>query len=490
MLRSLSVPLTEDGDSGLGVPRQVTILKEDAQEVRSDKQFNIFVKAISWPSEGRGLLHVLSPLLYSNEFKIRSAVGSYFFHRDDSQVIVSRSDIDSQTDQQVVAKLDVLSSGVSIDCSVSQPDPASCEVWEEVARDSGGKPLASKDVVRFGSYKVRVVDIVLSEESIRHRLQGSKMVKPFSNLEDQLETSSEHTIAVSESASTTGPVCRICFEPGEDNHNVLLSPCICSGSLRYIHVECLRRWLDGQLQVKQFENGGGSYLIRTITCEICKSVYSKSVYESILIPRPNCPHIILEDFVPTNASVSSGGQQVLQPTSKMHIVPLIKGKPIRLGRSKENDIVLGDISVSRVHATINLTDSGVRLVDLNSKFGTLVQLPPKFSHSLDAEPLRFQVGSCLIELHVASPGRIERMMPERFLQEKGVVKLMRSKVPNERIIEAERLRRSRSMSYATPTSPAATLNNSFVRSPRSVREALLDDEDDMEQPPLDINRST
>lgn len=490
MLRSLSVPLTEDGDSGLGASRQVNILKEDVPEARQDKQVNIFVKAISWPSEGRGLLHVLSPLLYSNEFKIRSAIGSYFFHRDDSQVIVSRSIIDSQPDQQVVAKLDVSSNGVTIDCSSSHPDPTSCDVWEEVQRDSSGKPLSCNDFIRFGSYRVRVVDIVLSEASIRQRLEGTKMVKPFSHLEDQLETSSEHTVDVSESASASGPVCRICFEPSEENHNVLLSPCICSGSLRYIHVECLRRWLEGQLQVKQFEHGGGSYLIRAIKCEICKSVYSKSVYESILIPRPNCPHIILEDFVPSNASVSSGGQQFLPSSSKMHIVPLIKGKPIRLGRSKENDIVLGDISVSRVHATINLTDSGVRVVDLSSKFGTLVQLPQKFFHSLDDHPLRFQVGSCLIEIHVASPGRIERMLPERFLQEKGVVKLMRSKVPNERIIEAERLRRSRSMSYATPTSPAATLNNSFVRSPRSVREALLDDEDDMDHPPLELNRSS
>jgi len=36
--------------------------------------------------------------------------------------------------------------------------------------------------------------------------------------------------------------CRICFEP-ETPENQLISPCRCTGSMRWIHEECLKTWL-------------------------------------------------------------------------------------------------------------------------------------------------------------------------------------------------------------------------------------------------------
>ena len=34
--------------------------------------------------------------------------------------------------------------------------------------------------------------------------------------------------------------CRICF--GDGTEGKLLSPCLCKGSMRFVHVECLQRW--------------------------------------------------------------------------------------------------------------------------------------------------------------------------------------------------------------------------------------------------------
>jgi hypothetical protein len=473
MLRSPSVPVTDDGDSAAGSAHQPNILKEESVASRSEKLFNLNVKAISWPIEGRGLLHIMSPLLYMREFKIRGAHGSYFLYRDDSKIFLSRSEFETDDGKELIGRLDVSGNGFVFDCSPYRTESGTGEIWEEVNKEPEGRSLAPADIMRFGSYKVTLVDVVVTEEALRDRAIGSTTLKPFPHLDDQQDLQSEHTGSLSEAPSTSGPVCRICFEPSDDNGNLLLSPCSCAGSLRYIHVECLRRWLHGQLQVKQFDNGGGSYVIRTIACEICKSIYSKSVYESILIPRPQVPHIILEDFSVQQSSVA--GTNISQPTSKIHIVPIVKGKPIRLGRSKENDIVLADISVSRLHAAIHLSDNGVKLTDLNSKFGTLVKLPNTFFHPANGQTLRVQIGSALIELNGQYPSRLERLLPDRFLQEKGIVRMVRSRSPNERIVEADRLRRARSASNVTPTSPAATINDTFVRSPQSFREALRDE---------------
>ena len=330
---------------------------------------------------------------------------------------------------------------------------------------------------------MKVAELVLTDNTT-----SSVSIQPFAN--EIADNQSEHTVAVSETASVTGPICRICFEPAEEANNALLSPCNCAGSLRYIHVACLRRWLEGQLQVKQLDNGGGSYLIRTITCEICKSSYSKSVYGSILIPRPNTAHVILEDSVVPQLPVSPNSQ-FSQPIAKLHIVPIAKGRPVRIGRSKDNDVVLADISVSRQHAELVLTDDGVRVTDLGSKFGSLVQLPHKIFHPVNGSPLRVQIGSALVEIVAAYPTRMERMMPERFLQDRGAVRVLRSKSPNERIVEADKLRRTRSLS--NPLSPSATMNISFIRSPAPDDEQDINGSQDINRSPEDdrgINRSS
>jgi len=47
---------------------------------------------------------------------------------------------------------------------------------------------------------------------------------------------------------------------------------------------------------------------------------------------------------------------------------------IRIGRGHESDVRISDISVSRCHSVIRLTDDAFVLEDNNSKFGTLLQV--------------------------------------------------------------------------------------------------------------------
>ena len=38
------------------------------------------------------------------------------------------------------------------------------------------------------------------------------------------------------------PACRICMDGLDDSDIPLISPCLCRGSLRYVHAGCLNRW--------------------------------------------------------------------------------------------------------------------------------------------------------------------------------------------------------------------------------------------------------
>ncbi|KAJ8921019.1 hypothetical protein NQ315_015815 [Exocentrus adspersus] len=55
-------------------------------------------------------------------------------------------------------------------------------------------------------------------------------------------------------SNSTGDICRICHCEA-DAENPLLSPCYCSGSLKYVHQACLRQWLAAS---------------DTRSCELCK----------------------------------------------------------------------------------------------------------------------------------------------------------------------------------------------------------------------------
>ncbi|KAK9888659.1 hypothetical protein WA026_000888 [Henosepilachna vigintioctopunctata] len=55
-------------------------------------------------------------------------------------------------------------------------------------------------------------------------------------------------------SNSNGDICRICHCEA-DQDNPLLSPCYCSGSLKYVHQSCLRQWLAAS---------------DTRSCELCK----------------------------------------------------------------------------------------------------------------------------------------------------------------------------------------------------------------------------
>jgi len=72
---------------------------------------------------------------------------------------------------------------------------------------------------------------------------------------------------------------------------------------------------------------------------------------------------------------------------------------ITIGRAINNDLVLPSGNISKFHAYVNVTSSGVYLTDAKSTYGTYVsgkQLPPKEKHLLrSSESLRFGNINCL-----------------------------------------------------------------------------------------------
>ena len=93
--------------------------------------------------------------------------------------------------------------------------------------------------------------------------------------------------------------CRICLSDTHTKKDPLISPCQCSGSVQYIHVNCLREWLKTKLETTA--NGKSTiYTSDTPTCELCKSPFPLLIcmdgtnISLMTILQPNKPFIVLQ----------------------------------------------------------------------------------------------------------------------------------------------------------------------------------------------------
>lgn len=160
--------------------------------------------------------------------------------------------------------------------------------------------------------------------------------------------------------------------------NPLFSICACAGSTKFIHLNCIRQWLDGKLHKKQSEFVF-SYNWKNLECELCKTRFKDThwhkgqQYNILNYKRPDDgAYIILESFTNT-------------PHKTIHAISIPKNNLRKLrtmsftvGRENTVDIRITDISVSRTHSHINYNSGNFYVADNNSKFGTLVLVQQPF----------------------------------------------------------------------------------------------------------------
>jgi len=64
--------------------------------------------------------------------------------------------------------------------------------------------------------------------------------------------------------------CRICYDSIDElTKNPLVSPCNCTGSMKLIHLNCLREWINSYKTVQETPNSR-SYFWEQLKCELCK----------------------------------------------------------------------------------------------------------------------------------------------------------------------------------------------------------------------------
>lgn len=95
--------------------------------------------------------------------------------------------------------------------------------------------------------------IFFESKTVKSNVLNDKIDKISEAKIHALEEDKQSQLKKQESGSIN-KVCRICYE-GDKLNNYLIQPCRCEGSMKYIHEDCLKTWLDT--------------LQKGLTCEIC-----------------------------------------------------------------------------------------------------------------------------------------------------------------------------------------------------------------------------
>ncbi|XP_064825720.1 E3 ubiquitin-protein ligase MARCHF7-like isoform X2 [Oncorhynchus masou masou] len=134
---------------------------------------------------------------------------------------------------------------------------------QEESRDMAG---SSQRLARFMSSPLfRVHDNVMIAVDMTGaaRSQPEGQEKPTSSRDPERLRKIQESLLLEDSDEEEGDLCRICQMGEESPSNPLIEPCRCTGSLQYVHQDCIKKWLRSKIS-------SGTNLDAITTCELCK----------------------------------------------------------------------------------------------------------------------------------------------------------------------------------------------------------------------------
>lgn len=144
--------------------------------------------------------------------------------------------------------------------------------------------IQNKDILKIGRIKFAVKDIGYSAESLALQAEtddGSSELQEKPHTANSIHTKGntdeweefEEVNALTASSGKEEEKCRFCYSDEADESNPLLQSCKCSGSVSFLHLECLKQWLKFKMSKSQATEGWTTIYWKAFECEICKSAY-------------------------------------------------------------------------------------------------------------------------------------------------------------------------------------------------------------------------
>ena len=261
-----------------------------------------------------------------------------------------------------------------------------------------GYQLNEGDIIKIGRYKVKVRRINLNNDINTNKNDNNDI-----SYDEIKSKDSKNKIIINDlnkninnNNINTDKQCRICFN-NDEKISPLISPCSCTGSLKYIHLLCLQKWLQSKIKLdykEVNENLISAYKYQRVQCEICKEYMPDFIKKSSKLYEICDYHSNSEEGNQNYFTLETIGSLKNHEKYIYHII--IKSEnpfsTINIGRSAECDIKLIDNTISRFHSVITVCNNKIFIKDMSSKFGTGILLQNKNFQICDENPISLQLG--------------------------------------------------------------------------------------------------
>lgn len=203
-------------------------------------------------------------------------------------------------------------------------------------------------------------------------------------------------------------ICRVCY-CGEESatENPLLNICECKGSMKYIHYECLKNWLDSKIESSPLssiyvkEGIGMSYCTNDLICELCKTKFPDYVNHNGKLFNITFYKTKFEKYLIFRSSHYHNKKNY----KFIHIVSFDNTEKIVLGRANECDISFPESSISRYHCFIfcDKEKEHLYLDDNSSRFGSLILIQNPYLEIISNLSLKLQKNKTYIKIMISLP---------------------------------------------------------------------------------------
>ena len=282
---------------------------------------------------------------------------------------------------------------------------------KHILTDRSGKnilPLIFKNTLQLNRNNSAIEDLLLSN-------RNSKKIKTNRNFYD-FNARKEKEIKLSllnhknfnfkekNNKNKKPRACRICYGKETSIENPLICPCTCKGSMKYIHYQCLRNWLNSKIEADLSINSeieeeiGITYCCKELSCELCKSKFPDYINHNGKIYNISFYEPKFKEFIILESMRCDKFK-----TKFIHILSFDNKTQIVLGRANECELSIPELSVSRYHCYIHKDKNKLYLEDNNSKFGSLILLQNPNLLIIDNAPLRLQKGRTYIKIKLIIP---------------------------------------------------------------------------------------
>jgi len=134
----------------------------------------------------------------------------------------------------------------------------------------------------------------------------------------------------------------------------------------------------------------------------------------------------------------------------IQVISLEENEKIVMGRGHETDVRINDISVSRTHAVITLSNNKIFIRDLKSKFGTLVLIQEDLE--ITENPICLQIGRTYCEFQVIAQKEYNKIKKETLIKQDDKANQL-NKLNSKQLFQVEKPEKKESTKFARPANP-------------------------------------